>query len=628
MAADRKRSRDGINSADLAMTASELRASLLHHSDAKAAPAAWRDIIAAAGGADSFLCHIGRSIADSIHKVAVSSEESRAELRSVRAALHSAVDSRCDELEARIHSAESTKIAALERDLCTVDTALELWRAEQRAAAEAAASLDNTDLVARQAELLSRMEAAEAQLLAISTCVLEPSCVRLAADVSSLLVKLDVFGCIIAPHAVTAADFALGFIPTPRSDRALLCLTLQTPQHTSQSVKELEISLVAAAAATSIVASMRFPGDELHPLLVHSIDVDATSRRILLSFNVPPDISSAAVICIDSATVAGQPVAGVPRPSSIPFRRCVRAPLRLKWDYTYEDPLSLVIFPDGRLYVPQETSPDVLVFDSDGIALPNIPVASLGLTRGTCFVAYADDSSPSLLFADYYGPLTPRLVAVDAATYSVRWATPPVLYELCHGLTVLPLSGIAVIASKGELFAHRLSNGESVGNVKVRGLRLGLTADTSSGIMFANMRIGNGDDADQLVDASGDDDHDDDDESGGDLFAISRISWVDGLGFMAEGIVTAIEEFGDIRPLAVVPPFFGKRVSFFVVCTVDTLCVYALPGLSFVHTHKLTGMVVTALAADPSGTALAVCDNESKSIHVLAWPLPGMAAME
>ena len=31
------------------------------------------------------------------------------------------------------------------------------------------------------------------------------------------------------------------------------------------------------------------------------------------------------------------------------------------------------------------------------------------------------------------------------------------------------------------------------------------------------------------------------------------------------------------------------------------------------------------LAADPSGTALAVCDGgASKTIHVLPWPLPGM----
>jgi hypothetical protein len=34
------------------------------------------------------------------------------------------------------------------------------------------------------------------------------------------------------------------------------------------------------------------------------------------------------------------------------------------------------------------------------------------------------------------------------------------------------------------------------------------------------------------------------------------------------------------------------------------------------------------LAADPSGTALAVCDYESKAIHVLPWPLPDMPPLQ
>jgi hypothetical protein len=43
--------------------------------------------------------------------------------------------------------------------------------------------------------------------------------------------------------------------------------------------------------------------------------------------------------------------------------------------------------------------------------------------------------------------------------------------------------------------------------------------------------------------------------------------------------------------------------------------------------HTLVGMQVMGLAADPSGTALAVCDGVSKAVHVLPWPLPGMPAL-
>jgi hypothetical protein len=86
-------------------------------------------------GADAFLCHLGRSIAAALQSIRTKAEAARALLRSTRAALLSAVNSRCDELEARINDVESDKIAALERELCAVDAALECLRAERGAAA-------------------------------------------------------------------------------------------------------------------------------------------------------------------------------------------------------------------------------------------------------------------------------------------------------------------------------------------------------------------------------------------------------------------------------------------------------------------------------------------------------------
>ena len=67
-------------------------------------------------------------------------------------------------------------------------------------------------------------------------------------------------------------------------------------------------------------------------------------------------------------------------------------------------------------------------------------------------------------------------------------------------------------------------------------------------------------------------------------------------------------------------------VSFLVVGIrfFPTLHVISLPDRRLVYTHELQGMQIVGLAADPSGTALAVCDSSSKAIHVLPWPLPGM----
>lgn len=112
-------------------------------------------------GADAHLCHLSRSIAAAVAAVPATAEAARELLRSTRALLHSAVDARCDELEGGIAAAEFSKIAALERELCTVDAALERWRAEQGTAAEAAASLGDAELAEQHAELTARFDAAE-----------------------------------------------------------------------------------------------------------------------------------------------------------------------------------------------------------------------------------------------------------------------------------------------------------------------------------------------------------------------------------------------------------------------------------------------------------------------------------
>ena len=106
---------------------------------------------------------------------------------------------------------------------------------------------------------------------------------------------------------------------------------------------------------------------------------------------------------------------------------------------------------------------------------------------------------------------------------------------------------------------------------------------------------------------------------------MSAFRW-DGAALVAEGAVEAAGTEDNSRPLAVVPPAPGQRTSYLVVGTLytPTLRVLSLPDRRLVHTHELEGMKVTGLAADPSGTVLAVCDYASKAIHVLPWPLPGM----
>jgi hypothetical protein len=110
---------------------------------------------------------------------------------------------------------------------------------------------------------------------------------------------------------------------------------------------------------------------------------------------------------------------------------------------------------------------------------------------------------------------------------------------------------------------------------------------------------------------------------------VTAFRW-NGSALVSEGVVHAAGSTCDWRPLAVVPPAPGKRTSYLVVgtYTTPTLHVLSLPDRRLVHTHTLEGMIVMGLAADPSGTALAVCDSASEAIHVLPWPLPGMPPLQ
>jgi hypothetical protein len=171
MPANRKRARDFTETAVVThFSASAFRSALVSRCGHNSPPGRWQAAAAAAGvsGADAFLCHLGRSIAAALQSIPAKAEAARALLRSTRAALLSAVNSRCDELEARINDVESDKIATLERELCAVDAALECLRAGRGAAAEASASLEDSELAARDDELTARLDAAESQLLALS----------------------------------------------------------------------------------------------------------------------------------------------------------------------------------------------------------------------------------------------------------------------------------------------------------------------------------------------------------------------------------------------------------------------------------------------------------------------------
>jgi hypothetical protein len=196
-----------------------------------------------------------------------------------------------------------------------------------------------------------------------------------------------------------------------------------------------------------------------------------------------------------------------------------------------------------------------------------------------------------------------KIVAVDAASRVVCWSAE--LGGRCWGIAVLPAQGVVVVSDydHGKLHVHRLSHGVRVASTKAENATC-VAADPASGTVCAS------------TDARP-------------SRVVSSFRW-DGAALVAEGVVEDAGTADYLRPLAVMPPTVGRHTSYLVVGTLrmPTLHVLSLPDRRLVHTHTLEGMEVAGLAADPSGTALAVCDAASKAINVLPWPLPGMPPLQ
>jgi hypothetical protein len=289
---------------------------------------AWQVAAASAGvaGADAFLCHLSGSIAGALERLAASAEAARVRISAARDVAAVEAETHCDELESRVESAESSKRVALEHELCVVDAALERLRAKRDAASEAVACLSDTELEARHAELTAHLDAADAQLLALSTSVVEPPYVGVVVDEAALLAGAAVFGRVVAPLAITAADVTLKSTPSHAYTGCplLFRLVIEGSLRASQSAEELEVSLGAAAAATHIEATLKAEGAVLQPLRA-DISADVPGCCVVISIGVPLDTPVGSSVCFGPLTVSGQPVAGLPGPLVVKVRSVCHA---------------------------------------------------------------------------------------------------------------------------------------------------------------------------------------------------------------------------------------------------------------------------------------------------------------
>ena len=567
----------------------------------------WPNAASAPGvqGTDAFLIQLGRYAVAAIASVDASAEAAQAQLQEARTSLHAAIDARCDDLSVKIDSTRAAKVASLESELVGIEAALVRWRSATCIVREALLLLPDGALEAQYPALSSCLDETEAQLKTLRTAVVETPLVGLLASTPALLRSVASFGRVLAPLSVTAVDLSLHESPSNARVSDLLRLRLSLGvRHTEQCAEELEMSLGMLAGATCVVATFDGAGGD-HPSLHVTLVPDSAQRCLLVTVDLPDFFSDGAPVSV-AVSVAGETLSGPPL--SVSLRRGTVAYVSVAYDSAGYCTTPCISF-QGQLYCAPGGS-EVLVYDTDGTQLPGISVASIGLSSLTIWTAdYARGDAVSLLLADCSGASS-RLVEVDPSTRVMNWATAEGSFDYCGGIAVLPSLGVVVVRGIDTLFIHSLSDGSRVGSSHTaQGLGVNLTADPESNTVYASVYTVTGMFAVHSWSCNWDD---------ADSWAISSVS------------IAAARKRLCPRILAVVPPARGKLVSHLVVGSKLSaeLLVLALPGLELVHTHRLKGVGVLGLAADPWGEALAVCDANFKTISVLSWPLPGMAPLE
>ena len=399
------------------------------------------------------LCRLGRCVVEALGAVPTLAEASRIQLRDMRAALHGAIDARCDELGASVSAAEASKVELLERELLTVEAALERLRSICDTVRLAVAALSDADLTEQHAALSYCLDELDEELAALPTAVVEPAHVGLSADLSELMAELSGFGRVVAPLSITAADLTLEGVPRAVRPGNTLRLRLSLgARHAGQSAEDLDVSLDVKMAAVRV--SLEGSGVAPHPLQA-TLSSDSDEGCLRISLAIPPTSRVGAYIHIIRVTVAGLLVAGCP--VTIPVRWGIGAPLRPTF-FVNINALNPCISPEGMLYVPPGLGTSVRIFDEEGVPVRSraLFVADIGLTECTPWSTFDHggagprsillaDSNNTHGDADAGNDTSSSLVCVNAVSHALRWR---ISLLACHGIAVLPQHEVLLVNSR------------------------------------------------------------------------------------------------------------------------------------------------------------------------------------
>jgi hypothetical protein len=272
--------------------------------------------------------------------------------------------------------------------------------------------------------------------------------------------------------------------------------------------------------------------------------------------------------------------------------------------------------------VPQWCRTGIRLFDYDGDTALIELTATHDKATTECFAFH--EASKTLLAG---GTLRqePVLFAVhikfakgDPPEGSIRWSTSSNV-EGCYGVVVLDpdpdakertgsTSAVVVSSSShggGELQVRKLSNGDRVQtlDVSTHGSPTFLAADHATSTVFASQDLTEG---------------------------VWSYKWdVASQKLLPLRAIETTAGIHAICSIAVVPRAPGSDTAYLLACACDgtIVSIFALPSCTKIHQYYFEGMKVRGLAAEPHGSALAVCDDRGQCVHVVAWPLPGMPVL-
>ena len=521
------------------------------------------------------------------------------------------LEARCIELASDVRRVEATKAAAFDAELVALDDALEAAARVRDLAQDAITTLSDADLASALAPLATRLEEFDELVRRTVTppALLPQTRLHVSLPPAQPLLSIASFArAYVSADLISFEDIVTGALPAwigPDADVAF-DVTLNGKRRSTDDdalVDTLTQHLVVEAAwhpaPRSSTEDAAAPGSALEPsvpLRPHVAALGTGDGGVRVTLHLPKSSTKSARVRIEALRLGRRLLIEQPHIVRVGLRVGISAPLTLHHVCgSYQTPS---ISAAGIMYIPKDTN--VVVFNSAGEAGALLDAAPLGIPHPLSFSLYDDDSDTLLVGADHHDES--RLVAIDALTRELRWASRDGAFSNLDAAAILHGLGLIIVC---QYTAHiltvlRILDGAIVSSLTLPGAPAFVATDRDTRAVFASI--------------------------GG---KVHELRWDEQRQELVDMDAITCLLSRSSRPLAVVPASAAGGVAHLVVGDYNSpqlwiapLPIRVSPGVPSFVEYMLPNICVVGLAADAAGSALLVMDSRSRDGRVLPWPLP------